>query len=257
MAPGTRDRRKDLFHNLAEVLRNEIFPAAILNHLEAVFVGINKPHTADKRALTFLRADGLPILISHLAGTATSRSGAMGRAISDKAAQCLLKLLYLNDTVKAELCIQTNVIPPLINALGVAPTVVGRSAAAAALHMFSKDQPKECMAMVEAGVVGQVLILFADIWNLTPDMTDPLLVNNMTEIAGGLMNVLLRSKTDAASRLRWAICAPHAAKAFTALLLVQVCQPCSHMTGPSHNSNHMTWKTMGPTFRGKSLHPPT
>lgn len=234
----------DAFQKLAEDLRTETSAKAIVSRLDALITGIrgplnaDNPLTADKRAASFLQAGGLPALIPLLRGIATSgatsASGATSHDTSDKAAQALLALLSINSATRTELSTATNAVPPLIDAFRAAPTPEARSAAAAMLHMLAVAHPEECGAMAEAGVVELVIAFYIDVGNMSPDVWDAFVAQDFFP-PGTLVRSLVCSGPRAANDLGRVISGPQALSAFTALIVLQVRNPCSRIAAPSDN----------------------
>ncbi len=238
------------FQMLGGHLRTETSPAGILHYLEVLVAGICHPLRGKKRARAFLRVGGLPALIPHIRGTAASRATSDTRpgdqatsgAIVGTAAEALAALCRLDDATRANISNTTSIILPLVDALRAAPTVGPRCMAAYLLQLLAAAQPKERQGMTEAGVVGLVLVLYNDVWSLSPDACDFVQAVILTNPAAVLVQELLCEGTQAANDLRRAICSPHIDQAFIALLLVQVRHFCSHTTVPWRY--HGSWKSL-------------
>jgi hypothetical protein len=221
---------------LADDLQRDTSAIAILTCLRALVASFEDPVEADKRALLFVRAGGLPPVIHHLRGTVTADGtpdqGITSNAISSTAAEAVLGLLTLSDVTVAEHSVARGVIPSLLDALRDAPSMLGRSKAAYVLFAIANAHPKECRTIADAGVVGLVLAFYNDIYSLPSGIWESNFATELAGPPGALVRVLVQLETGAANDLRRAICARAAAPAFNALLLAQVTYA---IYGPAQN----------------------
>lgn len=218
---GISAGQKDAVEGLAEVLRTFTMEKP-LGDLLRTLVAILQ--VSDEGARVFLRAGGLPTLIRHLRGAATSDSdqAVASPDVADWAAEALSALR--NTRSKVRLGLSMSDIPPLVDALRDAPTLGSRCEAVDLLLVLAKAQPSECTAIVEAGVFGLVLTLHAMLSDYTGQARD---VNDDLRQVVKLARQLLCSGAGAANELRLAMLAPHPADCFTALVLAQVHKSCS------------------------------
>lgn len=222
--PENRAQEKTALQKLAQDFCTETAAFTIATLLDALIRGLANPLTAERRALIFLQAGGLPPLIHHLRGTATSTSDPSSRTISNKASEALTAFLTFKGPVWTELCSARSIIPQLMDALHAAPTVMSRGSALSLLLVFVYERT-ECKPLAEAGLIGRVLELFNYIWTYHPDIFDVLVARGKTWNGVGLVGELVCAEAAAAEDLRRAICGPSTAQAFAALLIAKVHQP--------------------------------
>jgi hypothetical protein len=207
---------------LAEDLRTETSAIAILSRLEALIKGLTDKQMADKVARAFMRAGGLPILICHLRGSATSPS-AHGPHINPlppkEAGLALLALLRSQNAIKPELQAATDVIMPLIDVVrgGILPS---RFCALNALLVLAIAHPGHLKAIAEAGGMRLLLDLYVDLGDQPSSVLAAVVPSS--ELAARLGQRLLESGPVAPRELEQAIRSPHTVQTFSALVLFQV-----------------------------------
>jgi hypothetical protein len=212
-------QRKKALKSLARDLRTETTPTIILERLKALNSALDDPHTPDKDALVFLRAGGLPSLICHLTGTATSDAlpnpcGTLcGRTAL--AGEAVTKLL-LSSAVMAELSSATDVVQSLIDVLRNTPSLLARTLAAHALLLIANGQPAHRGPMAQAGIVSLVLDLYVAF------NAQELLPTGLMEAPLDLAQVLVCSETSAVEDLGRGIRASDTIPCFGALLILRV-----------------------------------
>jgi hypothetical protein len=217
---------EDAFSALARDLGTARSPEEILEHLSALYGALCDPATGADRANRFLLADGLPAVIRHLMGAATSEGKIkpedLSSAIPDAAAGALTELFRHMDAPMVGRITTAADILALIDALRSAPTLISRSAATDALLKLAEAQPTHHKLMADAGVFDLVSALY-DIIGAQPRMNweDPL-IRDTLDVGAALVRVLVRSKTAAVAQLRRSISASKADVVFNALVILQV-----------------------------------
>jgi hypothetical protein len=228
---GMPDLRTTVWETLAEDLRTESSALAILQHLKGLVSGVDDPRGGASRAEMFLRTGGLPAVLPHLRGTlaedGTRDKSELSCEISQMAGESLLSLLGHADGANAELWTISNIVAPLLDAMRDAPAIYARTAAGRLLFVLAELQPAECGAMVAGGLLGLVLSLYDDIWNLPGGGWDLEFAQDLGIPVADLVCTLVREGTDAAKELRLAILSGKARDGFVALVLLQVCHSCS------------------------------
>lgn len=229
----------EINEELAKELLMETSPETILQNLQAIKVSFCRPldlATAGRGPLKFLRAGGLPAVVRHLRGTATSGAAndpdASPSAISNAAAEVMSELLSdrackMGACTLAEVKAATGVVPPLIDALRDAASNKARAMAAHTLGILAKAQPPDSRAMAEAGVIGLVLDFYAKIGDLSEREN----LGNLAP-ATDLACWLVCSQAVAARDLREAICGADTFQTYAALALLQVCRFSSYVFLP-------------------------
>lgn len=180
--PETPAREKDALQRMVEDLRTETSERAILEKLKALMARLYASDEPVQNFLQALQAGGLPTLIRHLRGTATSgaapdqgstsrdivelaaEGGAPDQAstscdIAELAAEALGVLHLIRSQFRLDPT--TSDIPPLLDALlRGSPSFLARCVAANELLTFTKAQPTECRAIMEGGGIGLLLRLY-------------------------------------------------------------------------------------------------
>jgi hypothetical protein len=227
---------------LAEDLRTETSPAAIVGCIKALCKRLDDEARADYVALVFIRAGGLPALIRHLGGFATSAPTADPEAtarVRQEAAEALRALMggTQDMEIMAELRAARGVIAPLLDVLrgpqdsNMPEVFISCSVACDTLLALAVADRVHREAMVDGGVIGLLLALCADVWNARGTE----FCEQKGEMAALLTRILIESGTAAARDLERAIRAPDPVQCFGALLLLQVRQPCLCPIGPLSN----------------------
>ncbi len=229
-ASGDLAPQRDAFQMLADNLATEALPEVYLERLKLLVAGLHDPWLGEHRALTFLQAGGLPVIIRHLRGSAAAGAvihvNALSCSISSNAATALTTLLNRDTATLAELSVATDMMPPLIDALSIAPDWTARSAAAHALLQIAKAHPAQQKAMADAGLFELVTAFYTRLGASLFVGASLMHIVNMLDPAAALVRVLLSSGTTAVRDLRRAICGPDVHEAFAALVILQVCHPC-------------------------------
>jgi hypothetical protein len=222
-APPTDLEMRKTFIVLTKLVRTETSPEMIVDRLQILKRALQDEEVTDMCALIFVRNGGLPTLIRHLKGVATSDGASNADVtpamISAYAGETLHMILNSNNR-KAELVSPPGIIPPLIDALRDAPHVLARTAAAQALLLLVLTQPAGHRAMVDAGVMGAVAAYFIRGKN------SPMAVDKAGP-TWDLAQLLLCSQPAAVRDLRLLICGPDTEQAFTALLILHVRHSCT------------------------------
>lgn len=211
------------FQKLASDLLTETSAQAISLCLNAIIMGLGKDQelgTGGQGPVKFLRVGGLPAVIRHLRGTATSGAtrDAWASEISDAAGSVLGFLLCQNPLAMAEIMATTGIVPQLIDALCDAPVPNSRAMAAATLRILALAQPAQCRAMADAGVIKLIVALYTEVGEHTA----------MLEPTTDLGAVLMCSEPVAARDVKQAICGKKNAQNYAALVLLQVSHLSSH-----------------------------
>jgi hypothetical protein len=219
--------RDAAMQRLAEDLRTNTSPMIILKCLKALKKGLDD-HTkhGDAFAIGFLRAGGLSAIIRHLGAapitlTPTVEQYIMRSRIPGEAARVLSALFHhcYGDLV-AELRLATGVVEPLIDILRDAP-LLSRCPVATALMALAEAQPAELTVMAEAGLMGLLLGICADVVEAPP-------ATQLMEGLSGLTVMLVDAASVAAQDIERAIRSPDAARSFITLVILQVPLRCLH-----------------------------
>jgi hypothetical protein len=228
MQPGRRVLVNPFYvEGLAEGLRIETSPAKVLKNLHAVTAVLAEPQTGGDAARMFAQAGGLPPLIRHLAGTATSpaTSSATSSPNSDaeitpftisEAAREALEAIHLHPVAKTPGFISAvGDFTPLLDALRDAPSVHARSTAAAVLFHLARTQPMRGKAMADAGVLRLALAAYVEFCRGSLGAEKPAAPVNLARL-------LVWGESVAARELAGLIRAPQAEQAFHALVFFDV-----------------------------------
>jgi hypothetical protein len=218
--PGRNARNKEVFQSLAEDLRTETLAEVILDRLKALDVALDDKVMASSGPLAFIRAGGLPTLIRLLKGASTSDGTQDAESTLDAVsghAGVLLKRILQDIVKKGELKFPGELLPPLIEALGDAPSLVARLAAAQVLMLLAHTKPAQRRAMAEAGVMGAVLAFFASVG-------DPACGEEKAGPTWTLARIVVSQESAAVRDLRLVICGPQTESAFLAIVILQVCR---------------------------------
>ncbi len=206
---------------LAKDLRTKTSARAILKRLEALTKALEDQQMADKVALAFMRAGGLPTLIRHLKGSAPSAPTSDPRLAllrPSEAGLTLLALLRCQNAMMAELQAVTGVITPLIEVLSDRVSL-NRCVALSTLLVLAMAQPGHLKAMAEEGLMRLLLEFYIELGDLPPTLKE---IMQSIVLTAKLAQRLLESGPVAARELEQTIRSAQTVQTFGALVLLQV-----------------------------------
>jgi hypothetical protein len=229
---------------LAQALWADTVPESILQRLDVLLEKLADPSRRERVAQMFLRAEGLPTIIHHLAGTSRNPHPAYPEAVqaamAEKAGRVLRPLHEARDVLWPVMHCATGIVTPLIKALR-AGSLENRCLAGETLARLIQAQPCAGRAMAAEGVMGLLCSLYNDIQDL-PDLDD---------LARPLAHLAFQVGTSeplAAADLANAIRGPDILESFSAMTILQVGHPRAFPCPPLPDTTTIVRKKGSPSF---------